>query len=311
MHTPENSPEAQKAIIEEHPGLKMLVNSAQLTYEKLPMLEIILDKLVGLLSSSLRNFTSVMIEVNFTSIKALRFGEYLNSLTTPCLLHICTVSKWGSSILMSADADLSYTIVNILLGGKNHLRPLEREPRPYTAIEGRLLERFNTIVLKDFNKVFQPLTGVDFKYDRQETIPRFATIVQANNATVLAQLKITMNGQGGVLDFVMPYSTLEPVRDSLLQMYAGEKFGQDSIWENHLTNEAWEVEIPLKAYLAEIEIPLEDVLQWKPGSFLNLGKPVKSLIEIKNENTKLLEGSMGNYENHLAVKVENTYLKRS
>jgi flagellar motor switch protein FliM len=295
--------------IEQHPGLKMLVDSARLTYEKLPMLEIILDKLVGLLTSSLRNFTSVMIDVNFANIGALRFGEYLNSLRIPSMLHICTVPKWGSSILLSADSNLAYAVINILLGGKNHQKTVERpEPRPYTAIEGRLLERFTNIVLADFNRVFHPLTGVEFRYDRQESIPRFATIVQANNAVVLASLKIMVNGQGGNFDFVIPYSTIEPVRETLLQMYVGEKFGQDSIWENHLTKEAWAVEIPLQAFLAEIELPLEEVLQWKKGTFLNLNKPLNTLISVKNEDTKVFEGSMGNYENYLAIKIEKTHL---
>src|SRR3546814_2688471 len=111
------------------------------------------------------------------------------------------------------------------------------EGRPYTTIERNLVERLVHVVLSDLSAAFDPLSPVNFRFDRLETNPRFATIVRPGNAAMLAKLRIDMEDRGGRLELLIPYATLEPVRELLLQMFMGEKFGRDSIWENPLRSE--------------------------------------------------------------------------
>ena len=47
----------------ERSGIRAIVNSALVSYERLPMLEVVFDRLVRLMSTSLRNFTSDNVEV--------------------------------------------------------------------------------------------------------------------------------------------------------------------------------------------------------------------------------------------------------
>ena len=54
-------------------GIKAILNSGGVSYERLPMLEIIFDRLVRLLTTSLRNFTSDNVEVTLDSITTIRF----------------------------------------------------------------------------------------------------------------------------------------------------------------------------------------------------------------------------------------------
>ena len=63
-------------------GMQRIVDSGLVSYERLPMLEIVFDRLVRSLSSSLRNFTSDNVEVEIDNIQSLRFGNYLNSSAT-------------------------------------------------------------------------------------------------------------------------------------------------------------------------------------------------------------------------------------
>ena len=45
----------------------------------------------------------------------------------------------------------------------------------------------------------------------------------------------------------------------LLQMFMGEKFGRDSIWENHLTQELYKTDIRLSAILGEKTLTLNEI----------------------------------------------------
>src|SRR3546814_19561635 len=98
------------------------------------------------------------------------------------------------------------------------------------------------VVLADLSAAFDPLSPVTFRFDRLETNPRFAPIARPANAIIVVTLRVDMEDRGGLIELLIPYATLEPVRELLLQMFMGEKFGRDSIWEGHLTAELWQTD---------------------------------------------------------------------
>ena len=72
----------------ERTGIRAIINSALVSYERLPMLEIVFDRLVRLMTTSLRNFTSDNVEVSLDIISSIRFGDYLNSIPLPAILSV-------------------------------------------------------------------------------------------------------------------------------------------------------------------------------------------------------------------------------
>src|SRR5690606_7521049 len=69
-------------------GVRAIINSALVSYERLPMLEIVFDRLVRLMTTSLRNFTSDNVEVSLDQISSVRFGDYLNSIPLPAIIAV-------------------------------------------------------------------------------------------------------------------------------------------------------------------------------------------------------------------------------
>jgi flagellar motor switch protein FliM len=53
--------------LNDNSGIRAIIDSAMVSYERLPMLEIIFDRLVRLMTTSLRNFTSDNVEVSLAS----------------------------------------------------------------------------------------------------------------------------------------------------------------------------------------------------------------------------------------------------
>jgi flagellar motor switch protein FliM len=290
-------------------GIHAIVNSALVSYERLPMLEVVFDRLVRMMSTSLRNFTSDNVEVSLDNITSIRFGDYLNSIPLPAMLSVFKAEEWDNFGLLVVDSALIYSIVDVLLGGRRGTAAMRIEGRPYTTIERNLVERMVNVVLSDLSAAFDPLSPVTFRFDRLETNPRFATIARPANAAVLARLRIDMEDRGGRLELMLPYATLEPVRELLLQMFMGEKFGRDSIWETHLANELWNTEVELEAVLDEIVMPLHDVLNLKPGSRILLNAMPSSTIDMRCGNVSLFSGKMGRKSGNIAVRISNRLRK--
>ena len=285
-------------------GMQRIISSGLISYERLPMLEIVFDRLVRIMSTSLRNFTSDNVDVSIDNIVSLRFGDYLNSIPLPAMLAVFKAEEWDNYGLMVIDSAMIYSIVDVLLGGRRGTAAMRIEGRPYTTIERDLVERLIHVVLADLSASFDPLCPVTFRFERLEVNPRFAAISRLSNAAVLGRLRIDMEDRGGRLELLLPYATLEPVRELLLQQFMGEKFGRDSIWETHLAEELWSTDITLDVVLDEQVMRLSDVVSLKLGDRILLTTNTGAPVQVRCGSVLLFHAHVGRRKNNVAVRID-------
>ena len=289
-------------------GIRAIINSGSVSYERLPMLEIIFDRLVRLMTTSLRNFTSDNVEVTLDAITTIRFGEYMNSIPLPAMLAVFHAKEWDNYGMITVESNLIYSIVDVLLGGRG-TDAIRVEGRPYTTIESNLVMRMIEVILEDAENAFKPLSPVQFKLDRLETNPRFATIARESNAAIRVDLRIDMEDRGGRIEVVLPLSTLEPIRALLLQGFMGEKFGNDAIWEDHLAHEMWKTELPVEAILSQLDMPLSNLLELKVGDTIMLDKKPEEAISLQSGEIELAKVMMGSKDGKVAVRLARKITK--
>jgi flagellar motor switch protein FliM len=297
--------DADSDSLRDKSGIHAIVNSALVSYERLPMLEIIFDRLIRMMTTSLRNFTSDNVEVSLDSIASVRFGDYLNSIPLPAIIAVFRAEELDNYGLFTVDSNLIYSVVDVLLGGRRGAIAMRIEGRPYTTIERSLVQRMIEVILTDMAQAFEPLTPVKFTLDRLETNPRFAAIARPANAAILVKLRIDMEDRGGRVELMLPYSTLEPIRKLLLQQFMGEKFGRDTIWESHLAGELWATKVEINAILDEQRLPLRRIMNLEVGQTILLNSGPDSPIELRCGGVPLLTGRMGRMGSAIAVRVED------
>lgn len=284
-------------------GLHAILKNNMVSYERMPMLEIVFDRLIRLMATSLRNYTQDNVEVTLDSIESMRFGEYIDSLTLPTLLSVFKAEEWDGYGLITLDSAVIYSMVDVLLGGRHGTAVMRIEGRPYTPIELNIVKEIIHLILNDLSTSFDPVTSVGFAFDRVETNPRFATITRMSNAVIVAHLRVDMEDRGGKIDLMIPYATLEPVRDLLVQMFMGERFGRDTIWENHLMSQLWETDVEVRAVIKETSAFLSDVSSWKKGSFFPLDVLPNENISVLCGDVPLFNGIMGRKEENVVIKI--------
>ncbi len=289
--------------LNDNSGIRAIIDSAMVSYERLPMLEIVFDRLVRLMTTSLRNFTSDNVEVSLDRITSVRFGDYLNSIPLPAILGVFKAEEWENFGLITVNSNLIYSIIDVLLGGRRGQTAIRIEGRPYTTIETNLVKRMIEVVLADAELAFKPLSPVKFNIDRLETNPRFAAISRPANAAILVRLRIDMEDRGGSIELLLPYATIEPIRDVLLQMFMGEKFGRDATWEGHLATELGLAEIAVDAVLYEARLPLKQMMKLEVGDTLMLELKSDALVIVRCGDVTLTEGRMGRVGDRVAVRV--------
>jgi len=167
------------------------------------------------------------------------------------------------------------------------------------------------VILKDLQAAFEPLNPIQFSLDRLETNPLFAAIARPSNAAILVKFRIDMEDRGGRLEMLLPYATLEPIRKLLLQQFMGEKFGRDSIWEQHLASEIWQTDINLEAVLDEQMVSLEDVMKFEVGQTLMLNVSPNSVVDLKCGGVSLMNGQIGRLSNNVAIRINTGINERA
>jgi flagellar motor switch protein FliM len=289
--------------LDENSGIRAIIDSAMVSYERLPMLEIVFDRVVRLMTTSLRNFTSDNVEVSLDRITSVRFGDYMNSIPLPAVLCVFKAEEWENFGLATVDSSLIYSMIDVLLGGRRGQAALRIEGRPYTTIETNLVKRLLEVVLADAEMAFRPLSPVTFTIDRLETNPRFAAISRPANAAILVRLHVDMEDRGGNIELLLPYATIEPIRSVLMQMFMGEKFGRDPVWEGHLATEIAQAQMSVDAVLYEAEIPLKKLMSLKVGDTLPLDMRADAMVAVRCGDVTLTEGRMGRVGDRVAIRI--------
>ena len=291
-------------------GIQAIVDSGSVAYERLPMLEIIFERLVRLLSTSLRNFFTDNVEVTLESIRSVRFGDYINSISQPALLSVFKAEEWDNFGLVTIESALTYSVLDAMFGGKRGQPAPRIDGRPFTSIEIRLVRRVIELVLSDAEAAFKPLSPVRFTVDRVESNPRFVSISRPANAAIRVELKFDMEGRGGALHILLPYATIEPIRELLLESFMGEKLGRDPIWENHLATEVWQAGVDVTCVLHETQMPLKRVMKLEIGDTLMFDTRPDATVSLRCGDFIVTEGRIGRVDDKIAVQVVSP-LRRS
>ncbi|WP_442896359.1 flagellar motor switch protein FliM [Bosea sp. MMO-172] len=291
-------------------GIQAIVDSGSVAYERLPMLEIIFERLVRLLSTSLRNFFTDNVEVTLESIRSVRFGDYVNSISQPALLSVFKAEEWDNFGLITIESALIYSVLDAMFGGKRGQPAPRIDGRPFTSIEIRMVRRVIELVLGDAEAAFKPLSPVTFTVDRVESNPRFVSISRPANAAIRVELKFDMEGRGGALHILLPYATIEPIRELLLESFMGEKLGRDPTWENHLATEVWQADVDVTCVLHETQLPLKRVMKLEIGDTLMFDARPDSIVSLRCGDFVVTEGRIGRVDDKIAVQVVNP-LRRS
>ena len=91
-------------------GIMSLIQSRDITYERLPMLEVVFDRLERMLTTSVRNFTSENVDISLENISTQCFSDYMNSVSVPAMISIYKAIQWDNYGLITVDSAMIYSV---------------------------------------------------------------------------------------------------------------------------------------------------------------------------------------------------------
>lgn len=239
---------------------------------RMPTYEIINERFARLLRIGLFNFMRRTVDIAVGPVKVIKFSEFVRNLVVPTNLNLVQMKPLRGTALLVFDPNLIFLIVDNLFGGdgRYHTRV---EGRDFTQTEQRIIRRLLDVVFEDYEKSWKSVYPVKFEYVRSEMNPQFATIATPNEVVVTVTFDIDMGNQGGELHVCIPYSMIEPIRDTLYSALQGDHLEVDKRWIKLMSQQVQIAEVELVANIGHTKVTFEQILSMQAGDIIPLEIP--------------------------------------
>ncbi len=268
---------------------------------RMPTLEMINERFSRQLRISLYTMLRRSAEISVAGVSMLKFSEYLHSLFVPTSINMIKLRPLRGTALLIFDPRLVYILVDNFFGGYGRYHA-KIEGREFTPTEQRVIQLLMEQCFEDLTKAWEPVMDVSFEFSAREVNPQFTNIVGPSEVIVVSKIQIELDGGGGEVHLVMPYSMLEPIRDRLDAGISTDRTEEiDDRWVRSLHAEIKTAEVDLSSILVEKELLVAEVLSMKPGDTIPFDMPDE--VTLFAENIAVFQGKLGVSNEQMAVQI--------
>lgn len=269
---------------------------------RLPTLEMINDRFARYFRVSFFNLLRISPEISVSGIEMIKFSEYINTMAAPTSMSLLKMAPLRGTGMIVLDPKLVFILVDNFFGGNGKIQA-EIEGREFTSTELRVIQKVVQMCFIDLVKAWQPVMAVEYSYHSHEVNPQMANIVSPSEVIVVSSFSLELDGGGGDLQVVFPYSMIEPIRTLLDAGVQSDHGDLDQRWSILLKEELMHARINLQALFVEKQLPVSDLINFKAGDIIPIEMPEQVLLLA--EEMPIIRGQYGEHQGNTAVKVED------
>jgi flagellar motor switch protein FliM len=275
-------------------------NQERIVRGRLPTLEMINERFARYFRASFFNLLRKTPEISINGIQMVKFSEYIKALFVPTSLSLIKMEPLRGTGLVMIDAKLVFIFVDNFFGGDGSIQA-EFEGREFTSTELRVIEKVVHICFDDLVKAWEPVMNVEFSYHNHESNPPMANIVSPSEVLVVSRFHIELEGGGGDIHVIYPYSMIEPIRTILDAGVQSDRGDVDERWAILLKQQLMNAKVDMQAIFAEKELRVADLINFEAGDII----PLDTLdqVMVLAEEMPIIRGEYGEYQGNSAVKV--------
>ncbi len=276
---------------------------------RLPQLEVIYEKFMRAFRVSLSSALRKIASITLTSTEFLKFGEFINTLPIPTCMSVLRFNNLRGSALMVIEAKLAYALVDSFFGGAD--RPYAKlDGKEFTPIELQIVKKVVELAINDLEASWATIEKIGCSFQRTEINPQFVGIVPPTDVVIASTFDVELEQASGTISIVIPYSTIEPIKQKLSTGFQVESDQTDKkLWTSIIKEQLLETDIDIKVNLGETEIKLQDLMGLKVGDIIPLTQDSSGELDIQVENVRKFKGYYGVHHGTVAMQITRTIEK--
>jgi flagellar motor switch protein FliM len=260
---------------------------------RMPGLDRAFDAFVRALRISLESVLGEISGLTIVSLELLRYGNWVRRLPLPVSVHVFRLTPLPGNGLLVLSPALAAIALEVSFGGKGHRQAIV-QGREYSAIETRVLQRFVSRILADFQQAWRPIEQLELSVVRSESNPAHAAVTSENAVALVAELRISVEADEALtFNICIPYGALDPVRPKLAGTVDMSGGGRAASWDGQFRAQIGDVQLSVRAELGTCSLNVGSVLALKPGDVLTLEKRRDEPVVLHVEGRPKFYGTPG------------------
>jgi len=279
-----------------------LTNQDRVIRGRMPTLDIIYERFIRLYRMSLSNALRKIATISIISTDLLKFGEFVNTLPIPSCMCIMRFESLHGPALLVFESKLAYALVDSFFGGTD--RPYTKiEGKEFTRIELSIMQKVMDLALHDLEDAWAPVHKTDISYVRTEVNPQFVGVVPPSDVIISTTFEVELENASGTIAMVIPYATIEPIKNKLNASFQTETDRADKEWmgkmEEHLRN----AEANVLVNLGAATITVGDLVNLQIGDIIPLSQDSDGELNLMVEGVPKFKCFLGVSRGNRAVQV--------
>jgi len=279
-----------------------LTNQDRVIRGRMPTLDIIYERFIRLFRMSLSNSLRKIASISIISTDLLKFGEFVNTLPIPSCMCIMRFESLRGPALLVFESKLAYALVDSYFGGTD--RPYTKiEGKEFTRIELSIMEKVMDLALTDLEEAWTPVHKTDISYVRTEVNPQFVGVVPPSDIIISTTFEIELENASGTIALVIPYSTLEPIKNKLNQSFQTESERGDKVWTAMMEEHIRHANANVIVNLGETTITVGDLVNLNVGDVIPLNQDTDAELDLCVEGVAKFKCHFGVSRGNRAIQI--------
>ena len=212
------------------------------------------------------------------------------------------VQPLGTRLLLTVEQSFILMCLDCLLGGSPDKPPRERR---FSEIDTMLTQRLIESMVHQLSLVWHDLAGVTLSLVEIETFNDASQIAAVSEPTLVVVIESRINKHSASMALLIPWLAIDPVADRLSGKETDEP-ESDMLGAAEIGRAVAGVPVTLRAEVAAVELPIDEILALRPGSVIRLGANAEHGVTLFAENVKLARAQPGCNGARRAIQVSGT-----
>ncbi len=279
-----------------------LTNQDRVIRGRMPTLDIIYERFIRLFRMSLSNSLRKIAAISIISTDLLKFGEFVNTLPIPSCMCIMRFESLRGPALLVFESKLAYALVDSYFGGTD--RPYSKiEGKEFTRIELSIMRKVMDLGLKDLEEAWAPVHRVDVSFNRIEVNPQFVGVVPPSDVIISTTFEVELENASGTIALVIPYSTIEPIKNKLNQSFQAETDKVDREWTEKVEYHIRHTRADMSVVLGEATITVSDLVNLNIGDIIPLEQDSDAELNVTVQGVAKFKSFFGISRGSRAVQI--------
>ncbi len=279
-----------------------LGNQDRVIRGRMPTLDIIYERFIRLFRVSLSTALRKIASLSIISTDLLKFGEFLNTLPIPSCMGVMRFDTLRGSGMLVIESKLVYALVDAFFGGSD--RPYTKsEGKEFTRIELSVITKVVELALKDLDEAWSPVHRTDIEFVRIEVNPQFVGLVPPSDVVISTTFEVELEHASGTIAIVVPYQTLEPIKEKLNAGFQPEGDRFEKVWTGQLRHHLSETMLHARVNLGETNLTVGDLVNLNIGDVIPLTQDADGELDLVVEGTPKFKCRFGVSRGNRAIQV--------